>query len=472
MNQVELFDDFSTLYARAFGMTSIPRLSVVPVPQSGGDRRYFRIIGSAGACIATFAPDAVEGASFVALASAFSEVGCDVPRILASSSDSSLYLQEDLGDRSLFSAISEPGSDRLVAATLSRLAKLQKVPDYIWSCHCMSAPFCARQVMWDLNYFKYDFLKPSGAVFDEDCLEDDFQSIADRLMAVPKRFWGFMMRDCQSRNVMLTPDGPKFIDFQGGRYGPVLYDAVSFLWQARARFSDGFRREMAEYYASEFCGGDPLSASRMLEDLPVMTLFRTLQVLGAYGFRGLVQHKAHFVVSIPGALQNLAGMIERGALDSFPELKRVCGKLVSDFRVAAVSASDKLRVEVFSFSYKKGYPSDFSGNGGGFMFDCRAMHNPGRYEEYKPLTGKDGPVIDFLERRGEVRSYLCGVWMLVDPAVERYLARGFSNIQIGFGCTGGRHRSVYCAEATAAHLRSLFPEADVVLFHREQSHLN
>lgn len=468
MTRFDLYDEFSALYARAFGLASGSSLSVVALPQAGGDRRYFRIDGASGPCVATFAPDADEAKCFVALASGFHGAGCDVPRVLACSDDSRCYLQEDLGDRSLFNLLAADDMPRLVADTLSRLVKLQKAPESVWLSRCQASPFCSRQVMWDLNYFKYEFLKPSGVIFDENLLEDDFEKITDALLSIPHRFWGFMMRDCQSRNVMVTPDGPVFIDFQGGRFGPALYDAVSFLWQARAGFSAGFRDEMLKYYAGVFCDGDVAMVAEMLGYLPVIVLFRTLQVLGAYGFRGLVQHRAHFVMSIPGALENLSEIIGGGALDSFPELKRVCSRLADDHKFSTVPDSGRLKVEVFSFSYKKGYPENLSGNGGGFMFDCRAMHNPGRYKEYKSLTGMDAPVIEFLERRGEVQPFLRSAWSLVDPAVERYVARGFSHIQIGFGCTGGQHRSVYCAQATASHLRKLFPEVDVVLIHREQ----
>lgn len=260
-----------------------------------------------------------------------------------------------------------------------------------------------------------------------------------------------------------------FIDFQGGRKGPVLYDAVSFLWQARAGFSSDFRKKMVEYYALEYCEGDFIKAKKMLTALPLIILFRTLQVLGAYGFRGLVEHRAHFIVSIPGALSNLREMLIEGAVDSYPELKRIVEILIKDHRFSKLELSDKtpLTIEVFSFSYKNGYPDDFSGNGGGFMFDCRAMHNPGRYKQYKELTGRDSEVVDFLEERGEVQAFLSAAWSLTDPAVERYLRRGFNNLQIGFGCTGGQHRSVYCAEATAHHISAFFPEANVVLLHRE-----
>ncbi|MDE5758196.1 MAG: phosphotransferase, partial [Allobaculum sp.] len=300
-------------------------------------------------------------------------------------------------------------------------------------------------------------------------LEDDFEKLAERLLAIPPAFQGFMMRDCQSRNVMITDGGPIFIDFQGGRKGPALYDAVSFLWQARAVFSDDFRKEMLYFYCEYFCEGDRRKMNEMLSCLDDVVLFRTLQVLGAYGFRGLVQRKVHFLISIPMALGNLRVLMENGALDEYPQLKRCALNLIGLDKNEVSHDCGFLTVEIFSFSYKKGYPEDLSGNGGGFMFDCRALHNPGRYERYRALTGKDMPVIDFLEAQGEVLPFLKNAWSLTAPAVERYLSRGFTRLQIGFGCTGGQHRSVYCAERTAEHIKEVFPEVKVQLIHREQS---
>lgn len=442
-------------------------ISVVPIEQSGSDRRYFRLSSADWKCIGTYVPDPSEGECFVNLARDFRNAGCEVPLIYAASPDCQYYLQEDLGDKSLFSVLGSSDAEELVKETLRRLVALQKTPQSYWKDDCICRDFSRRQVMWDLNYFKYEFLKPRNVLFDEDKLEDDFEYLASRLTAIDSQFRGFMMRDCQSRNVMLTPRGPVFIDFQGGRLGPSLYDAVSLLWQARAGFSPEFRKEMLGFYADIYCNGDGESIRMMLSSLGDMVLFRTLQVLGAYGFRGLVQHKAHFLMSIPAALANLKQLLDDGALDLYPELRKDACLLVSDSLSRQNADSGRLTVEIYSFSYKKGYPENLSGNGGGFMFDCRAMKNPGRFKEYRHLTGRDREVIDFLERCGEVGPFLKNAWSLTDPAIERYISRGFSHLQIGFGCTGGQHRSVFCAEATASHVRTLFPDAYVVLIHRE-----
>ncbi len=445
----------------------IKNLRMTPIAGSGSDRLYFRMSASSVTCIGTFVHDAEEGKCFIRLAEDFSKCGHAVPKILAVSPDFHCYLQEDLGDKSLFSLLGDPDCEKLVKDTLQRLVALQKTPKNIWISDCMNKDFSCRQAMWDLNYFKYEYLKPTNTLFDEDRLEDDFERLAGRLMSIPEDFFGFMMRDCQSRNVMVTPDGPVFIDFQGGRFGPVLYDVVSFLWQARAGFSDKFRNEMLEFYCMCYCDGDSEKISSMLSILDELVLFRTLQVLGAYGFRGLVQHKSHFLASIPGALANLKTLINNGVLENYPELKKVSQVLVDDPAYNKIDSCGNLVVEIYSFSYKKGYPQDLSGNGGGFIFDCRALHNPGIYKMYKDLTGKDAPVIEYLESRGEVQPFLHGVWTLTDPAIERYLSRGFTHLQIGFGCTGGQHRSVYSAEHTATHVRELFPEVEVRVIHRE-----
>ena len=438
-----------------------------PLAQSGSPRLYYRLTDGSRSYIGTYTPDPSEGECFIRLAEGFAGVCGFVPRVFAASGDRRLYIQEDLGSASLFSMLGSQEEESLVRETLTRLVALQKADSDIWMDACVSRPFGPRQVMWDLNYFKYEFLKPSEVLFDEERLEDDFSRLCGKLSGIPEKFKGFMMRDCQSRNVMVTPRGPVFIDFQGGRRGPALYDAVSLLWQARAAFPDEFRTGMLDHYCDVFCGGDADMKKEMLSMLDDMVLFRTLQVLGAYGFRGLVQRKPHFILSIPGALDNLGALLAKGVLDAYPELRRCAELLLTTGRKKPEPSASGLTVEVFSFSYKKGYPHDMSGNGGGFMFDCRALHNPGRYPEYRNLTGRDRAVAGFLEGRGETAAFLKGAWSMTDPAVERYVSRGFTHLQIGFGCTGGQHRSVYCAERTAAHLSDTFPEVTVRLIHRE-----
>lgn len=436
---------------------------------SGGDREYFRLRSESGpTVIGTSGKDQAENRAFVALSDVFLRNGIRVPRILATDEEYGSYLQEDLGDDSLLKLLSTEWRMELSKASLLQLVKMQTTDDREWLPRVCAPQFSRRMVMWDLNYFKYEFVKPSGVTFDESLLEDDFAYLCDCLSDYNPKLWGFMYRDFQSRNIMIKYGEPYFIDYQGGRRGPVLYDAVSFLWQAKAGFSSVERRELLGYYASEYSKARGIDEDKLLSEVGHMALLRTLQVLGAYGFRGLVEKRAHFIESIPAALSNLSELMEMGVLDDYPELKSVCRKLVGSRYASIGEKSDGLAVKVFSFSYKKGYPEDLSGNGGGFMFDCRGLHNPGRYDRYKPLTGLDKDVIDFLEENGEIAEFLDNAYKLVSPSVRRYLDRGFSSLQIGFGCTGGRHRSVYCAQHMAQRIASQYPEAKIELMHREQ----
>lgn len=453
------------IYYRQFGTypSFIERIS-----EGGSNRKYFRI-GSVDnkTVIATIGKSYKENNAFIELANHFYAHNINVPKIIGHNESKSVYIQEDLGDTSLFSILGTDVAPNLIAKTISALARLQTVPRIDYSICYPEAKFNRKLIMWDLNYFKYCFLKIAVEDFNESDLEVDFNRIADNLLSTPKKLWGFMYRDCQSRNVIIKDNRPYWIDFQGGRYGPCIYDIVSFLWQAKANFSDSFRDKMIDLYIEEFSKYRDADYTGMRTLIPVFVLFRTLQVLGAYGFRGLMQHKAHFIQSIPLAISNLAKLLKQGIIDEYPCLKSAINTIVESNRFKK-DESSKLTVEVFSFSYKKGYPDDFSGNGGGFMFDCRAMHNPGRYTEYKSLSGLDAPVINFLEERGEIQVFLENAWSLTDPAIERYLQRGFTNIQIGFGCTGGQHRSVYSAEHTAKHIAKKYPDAIVKLTHREQ----
>ena len=331
------------------------------------------------------------------------------------------------------------------------------------------SPFSDRLVRWDLNYFKYDFLKPAGIQFDEDRLEDDFERLIEQL-ASPVFRQGLMYRDFQSRNIMVKENKLWLIDFQGARKGPMLYDAVSFIWQAKAPFSYEERERLGEYYLSLLSLGNEVEAKGMY----IMQVFRTLQVLGAYGFRGLIERKSHFLESIPMAISNLNYLKEKGRLNNYPEIARIASKLEFFNRESSPLTKDdkgnqcKLTVSVSSFSYKKGYPVNKDGNGGGFMFDCRGIHNPGRYDEYKKLTGRDREVIEFLDRTNEANDFICRAVDIVVPSIEKYMERGFSSLQVGFGCTGGRHRSVFCTERFGEIIRKRFPQINVEIHHKEE----
>ncbi len=434
---------------------------------SGGDRVYYRMKSPAGVCIGTVGDSLSDCRAFTGLSRVFRRHGIDVPEVYAVADDGLHYIQQDLGDTSLLSLRGTEEWRQMAAMAMLSMARMQSVDGSEWKDIVAYRPFSRRQVLWDLTYFKYEYLKPLRVPFDEELLEDDFERLASRLTGDSAGPWGFMMRDCQSRNVMVSGGKPWWIDFQGGRRGPVAYDVVSMLWQAKAGLSDNEKKELAAVYAAEYERITGNDAGRLLDALPLLAFFRTLQVLGAYGFRGLVEKKAHFIESIDPALRNLENLYQRATGDDLPELRRVCSYVCA--HSPSPAPHDGLLVKVYSFSYKKGYPADFTGNGGGFMFDCRGMHNPGRYDEYKPLTGLDLPVREFLEERGEVQKFVAEAFDLVSPSVECYLRRGFSDLQVGFGCTGGRHRSVYCADMLARRIAAAFPDAKVMVIHREQN---
>ena len=319
--------------------------------------------------------------------------------------------------------------------------------------------------MWDLNYFKYCFLKATGLDFQESQLEDDFQKLSDVLLRNSSAT--FLYRDFQSRNVMIKDGEPYFIDFQGGRKGPVYYDVASFIWQAKAKFPEDLRQELLSDYLEALRTFIPVDEAYFRSQLKHFILFRTLQVLGAYGFRGYFEKKPHFIQSVPFAINNLRQLLH----DDYPEYPYLCTVLRNLTGLKQFSDDIQkrmLEVKIVSFAYKKGIPNDPSGNGGGFVFDCRAVNNPGKYERYNHFTGLDEPVISFLEEDGEISHFLTQAYTMVDASVKRYMDRGFTNLMVCFGCTGGQHRSVYSAQHMAEHLHDKFG-IKIHLIHREQN---
>lgn len=453
---------------------------------SGSNRQYFRLEG-AQTLIGVYGTSLPENRAFLYMGRHFLSKGLPVPPICCQSDDDTCYLQEDLGDLSLFKAI-EHGrttgqftADELVllARTIRLLPKIQfegaEDMDFNY-CHPLS-DFNRRSILWDLNYFKYCFLKATGLEFQENDLENDFEKMADTLLGCQANT--FMYRDFQSRNVIIKDGHPYFIDFQGGRKGPIYYDVASFLWQAKANLSEEVRRQLIDTYLEALQPYRPISKEDFLQELRQFVLFRTLQVLGAYGFRGYFEKKKHFIESVPFAIANLRHLLKQ-EFKEYPYLCKVLHELTElpQFNPNPAPKEEatqdfpeenrkKLTVRVVSFSYKKGYPEDPSGNGGGYAFDCRGVHNPGRYDQYKSLTGLDQPVIDFLEKDGEITTFLSHVYALADAHVTRYLKRGFTNLMFCFGCTGGQHRSVYSAQHTAEYIHRKFG-VRVEIIHREQ----
>ena len=459
------------LYNRVVG---VEPESVTEMPSSGSNRRYFRLagertlIGVVGTC-------KEENEAFLYMDKHFRAKGLPVPEVYACSDDRMSYVQEDLGDTLLFNAI-EKGrktsvfSDeekRLLAKTIRLLPDIQFAgADGMDFSYCYPASeFDSRSIMWDLNYFKYCFLKATGLEFLEDKLEDDFQKMADVLLRSSSAT--FMYRDFQSRNVMIKDGQPWFIDFQGGRKGPFYYDVASFLWQAKANLPDSLRKELVKEYIAALRKYQPVDEAYFYAQLRHFVLFRTLQVLGAYGFRGYFEKKPHFIQSVPFAIENLRNLLKE-PYPEYPYLSKVLKDLVNMKQFSDDLQKRMLTVRVMSFAYKKGIPDDPTGNGGGYVFDCRAVNNPGKYERYKPFTGLDEPVVKFLEEDGEIIEFLKHVYALVDASVKRYVERGFTNLMVCFGCTGGQHRSVYCAQHLAEHINEQF-NVKVELVHREQN---
>ena len=470
--------------------------AVEKLPGAGSNRAYYRFHAADGqsviGCVGTSRD---ENHAFIYLSRHFSRCQLPVPKVLVASDDELRYLQTDLGSTSLFDAISggrKAGGrytlqeQELLRRTIRELPGIQiRGARGLDFSNCYPQPaFDVDSVLFDLNYFKYCFLKATGIDFHELRLEADFRLMAKDLTAEQQE--AFLYRDFQARNVMLCDGQPCFIDFQGGRRGPYYYDLASFLWQASAQYPHKLRRQLVyEYYNALRQYTEVPDTHHFVERLSLFVLFRTLQVLGAYGFRGYFERKRHFIDSIPPAIDNLRELLQTDSAPlHYPHLvdvlRRLCalpqfqpaktGSQRHQDGQATVSKYDgqgPLVVKVYSFSYRKGIPADESGNGGGYVFDCRSTHNPGRYEPYKKLTGLDEPVIRFLEDDGEILTFLDSVYRLADAHVSRYIERGFTSLMFAFGCTGGQHRSVYSAQHLAEHLHGKFG-IEVCVCHREQ----
>ena len=507
--------------------------NVQQIPGGGSNRTYFRLTDNDGkSVIGVIGTSRDEDHAFIYLTEHFNKRKLPVPKILAASDDQLRYLQTDLGSMSLFDAVRggrEAGGrytlkeQELLKRTIRELPNIQirgAVGLDFSNCY-PQAEFDVDSVLFDLNYFKYCFLKATEIDFHELKLEADFRLFAkdltmegagDRRQESGDRSQEtgvgsqetvdcFLYRDFQARNVMIDHDGkPWFIDYQGGRKGPYYYDLASFLWQASAKYPHKLRRELVyEYYNSLKNYIEVPPVRHFVNRLSLFVLFRTLQVLGAYGFRGYFEQKKHFIESIPPAIQNLRELIELRGRFHYPHLMEILKQLTElpQFQQIETIASradgykttdlnpykahpqdgpatfskydaqGPLVVRVYSFSYGKGIPEDESGNGGGYVFDCRSTHNPGRYEPYKKLTGLDEPVIRFLEDDGEILAFLDSMYKLADAHVRRYIQRGFTSLMFSFGCTGGQHRSVYSAQHLAEHIHEKFG-IEVRICHREQ----
>ena len=451
--------------------------SVVSLPGSGSYRRYYRITGKLRTALGVYNDDRNENVAFLSFTETFHRVGLPVPAIYSVDPDNPVYLLQDLGDVTLFGLIEEKrksigdfSSDirEIYHEVIRWLPQFQikgsSLIDYRL-CYPRTA-FDRQSMMWDLNYFKYYFLKLARVPFDEQKLEDDFSSLTDFLLKADGNY--FMYRDFQSRNIMLLDGKPWFIDYQGGRKGPLQYDIASLLYDAKAAIPEKVREELLNNYLDTLEKQIPVDRTEFVGFYYGFVLIRILQALGAYGFRGYYENKPHFLKSIPFAIQNLKTLMDRELIPpGLKMLTSILKEMIANPQfIKPDSIQSNLIVSLFSFSYKKSLPGDPGDNGGGFVFDCRALPNPGKVDEFKLLTGRDQPVIDFLKREPAVDEFLNHAFALVDQSVKRYIDRDFSNLMVSFGCTGGQHRSVYCVEELSKHLKVKFP-VQVDLVHNE-----
>lgn len=447
------------------------------LPASGSYREYARMKSQNHQVIGAYNQDVRENQAFLEFSAHFRNAGIPVPVIYAVSPDEQTYLQEDLGNTTLFDFLTKKrdtegfsvGIVNEYKKVLRELPRIQLVAgkDIDYSVCYPRDAFDKQSMMWDLNYFKYYFLKLAKIPFDEQALEDDFQAFSDYLLAVDNN--AFLYRDFQSRNVMLKDGGVYFIDYQGGRKGALQYDLASLLYDAKANIPEAEREELLEFYLDELDKYKHTDREKFKSLYDGYVLIRIMQAMGAYGFRGFYEKKEHFLKSIPFALKNLEALLEKNTIPvRLPELFKVLKAVTESTFLKTISpVNDRLTVRISSFSFKKGIPVDPSGNGGGFVFDCRAIHNPGKYDEYKHLSGKDIQVQKFLEEKSTMPDFLKNVFALVTQSVEVYRSRGFKHLCVNFGCTGGQHRSVYGAEKLAEYLKNNFP-VTVVLQHVEQ----
>jgi aminoglycoside/choline kinase family phosphotransferase len=430
----------------------------------GSGRAIVRLAGAEFSAIGIVYPVREENAAFLEFSRHFRRHGLPVPEIYAEDLSQGAYLEEDLGDTTLFEFLSKNRSGDSITtpaeeAYLKVVAELPRFQveagrDLNYRVCYPRSSFDRQSIAWDLNYFKYYFLRLAGISFNEQALEDDFGRLTKFLLSAQHDY--FLYRDFQSRNVMLRDGQPFFLDYQGGRKGALQYDIASLLYDGKADLPPHLRLELLDHYLD--CLGRFIKVDReaFMEHYYAYVYVRILQALGAYGFRGFYERKAHFLQSVPYALKNLRWLADNVRLPiALPTLLQALSVMSASEKLQGLATpAEALTVRIFSFSFHREMPVDPSGHGGGFVFDARSLPNPGREERFRSLTGKDAPVIDYLNQQGSVHQFLASVESLVDTSVETYQRRGFKNLMVSFGCTGGQHRSVYLAEQLAKHLRA------------------
>jgi aminoglycoside/choline kinase family phosphotransferase len=442
----------------------------------GSGRAIARLTGGGFSAIGIVYSGREENLAFLEFSRHFRRHGLPVPEIYAEDLSAGAYLEEDLGDTTLFEFLGMNRTDeaiapevmeayRKVVAVLPRF-QVEAGRDLNYKVCYPRSSFDRQSIAWDLNYFKYYFLRLAGVPFNEQALEQDFIHLTKFLLGADRDY--FLYRDFQSRNVMLRSGQPFFLDYQGGRKGALQYDIASLLYDGKADLPPQMRQELFDYYLDCLATHIPVDREAFMEHYYAYVYVRILQALGAYGFRGFYERKAHFLQSVPYALKNLRWLADHVKLPiALPALMEALAGIAASEKLQGLdSSSEALTVRICSFSFHREMPADVSGNGGGFVFDARSLPNPGREEQFRSMTGKDAAVIDYLNREASVHQYLAHVLSLVDASVNEYQRRGFKNLMVSFGCTGGQHRSVFLAEQLAKHLRGV--GVDVVVRHIEQ----
>lgn len=456
---------------------------LITIPQSGSYREYYRIIGKTRTAIAVYNEDLKENRAFLTFTKHFLSLGLPVPEILSEDEQGKLYLLADLGDETLFDFLNRkrfqagifPGSAiEAYKSALDYLPKFQiaasKNLDY--SVCYPRAAFDKQSMMWDLSYFKYYFLKLAKIPFDEQLLEDEFNRFSDFLLQADSNY--FLYRDFQSKNIMMVGMQPFFIDYQGGRKGALQYDIASILYDSKANIPADIKDILLDYYLEVLENYIKFDRNKWLTFYRGFVLVRLMQAMGAYGFRGFYERRTQFLKSIPYALNQLENILKHDLFpEGFPYLKRVLESLTQSDQLLKYRREFNtvvpLQLEIVSFSYHKGLPQNKHGHGGGFIFDCRGIHNPGRYERFFDKTGLDDEVREFLKNGKESDEFLQNTMHVVEQTIDKYLNREFRHLQIAFGCTGGQHRSVYCAERMAENLKEKYGDKLIIdLIHREQ----
>ncbi|HLF35076.1 MAG TPA: RNase adapter RapZ [Cyclobacteriaceae bacterium] len=456
--------------------------NILSLPRSGSYREYYRIFSGNFTAIGVYNLDRKENIAFLEFTRHFLSKGLNVPGIYSEDLDKNVYLLHDLGDTTLFSFLMEQndlgGFTNSARNIYMRI--MEELPyfqirgheglDYSYS--YPRAMFDKQSMMWDLNYFKYYFLKLAKIPFEEQSLEDDYQKFTDHLLSEDHDF--FMYRDFQSSNIMIRNNTLFYIDYQGGRKGALQYDLASLIFDAKADIPDDFKEKLLDHYISSLKSWHTFDETKFRNFYYGYALIRLLQAMGAFGFRGFYEKKPQFLRSIPFAVKTLDYLLKNYIkANNYPYLTGVLRSMVDSPElkqfIGARESRNKLIIEINSFSYKRGIPVDLSENGGGFVFDCRAIHNPGRYEEYRELNGNDPVVVEFFRNRSKADDFIDDTFRLIDHSVKEYLERKYTKLMVNFGCTGGQHRSVYCAEQVRSLLEKKYRGGvEVILYHREQ----